>query len=100
MPGDWAGAFISVETRDYPDTLSIYTEASIGYNAQTTFRNILSSERSSTDWLGFDNGFRNYDHEGYVQFNNEFVPYLSIIDVMMFNDPSAIKAMLNSYELL
>lgn len=36
----------------------------------------------------------------YKQFNNEFIPYLSIIDVMMFNSPEEIKEMLNQYELL
>lgn len=36
----------------------------------------------------------------YKQFNNEFVPNLSIIDVMMFNSPEDIKIALNNYELI
>lgn len=36
----------------------------------------------------------------YPQFKNEFVPYLSIIDVMMFNSPEKINEMLDNYELL
>jgi hypothetical protein len=36
----------------------------------------------------------------YKQFNNEFVPWLSIIDVMMFNSPEEINKMLNLYELI
>jgi ribosomal protein S18 acetylase RimI-like enzyme len=36
----------------------------------------------------------------YKQFNNEFVPSLSIIDVMMFNSKDDIKRMLNMYELI
>ncbi len=36
----------------------------------------------------------------YKQFNNEFVPLLSIIDVMMFNSPTEIKKMLNQYETI
>lgn len=36
----------------------------------------------------------------YKQFNNEFVPNLSIIDVMMFDSPERIKEMLDDYELL
>ena len=36
----------------------------------------------------------------YQQFKNEFVPGLSIIDVMMFNSPKEIQAMLEDYELL
>lgn len=35
----------------------------------------------------------------YKQFNNEFIPNLSIIDVMMFNHPEKIKEMLDEYEL-
>ena len=36
----------------------------------------------------------------YKQFNNEFVPNLSFIDVLMFNSPEEIKRMLNDYELI
>lgn len=35
----------------------------------------------------------------YKQFNNDFVPWLSIIDVMMFNSKAVIKQMLNFTEL-
>lgn len=36
----------------------------------------------------------------YSQFNNEFVPWLSIIDVMMFNSVGEIKKLLEEYELV
>lgn len=36
----------------------------------------------------------------YPQFKNEFVPWLSIIDVLMFNSKDEVKAMLNMYELV
>ena len=36
----------------------------------------------------------------YKQFNNEFVSWLSIIDVMMFNSKEQIKEYLNSYTLI
>ncbi len=36
----------------------------------------------------------------YKQFKNDFVPYLSIIDILMFNSKDEIKNMLNSYELM
>lgn len=35
----------------------------------------------------------------YRQFNDEFIPYLSIIDVMMFNSKEEIKNMLEKYKL-
>lgn len=58
LPGDWSGAYISVETKDYPDKLSVNVETQFGYNAQTTGKDFLTSERSSTDWLGYDSGLR------------------------------------------
>jgi len=36
----------------------------------------------------------------YKQFNNEFIPWLSIIDVIMFNSKEQIKNYLNSYNLV
>jgi hypothetical protein len=61
LPGDWAGAYISVETKDFPDKLTVNVESSFGYNAQTTFKDFITSDRSGTDWLGFDGGLRNRD---------------------------------------
>ncbi|MFZ4786281.1 MAG: TonB-dependent receptor plug domain-containing protein, partial [Flavobacteriales bacterium] len=58
LPGDWSGAYISVETKDYPDKLTLNVESQIGYNPQYTFQDFVTSERSSTDWLGYDNGLR------------------------------------------
>lgn len=36
----------------------------------------------------------------YCQFENDFLPWLSIIDVMMFNSPSQIQIILEQYNLL
>lgn len=36
----------------------------------------------------------------YKQFNNEFIPNLSFIDVLMFNSPEEIKKLLSMYELV
>jgi hypothetical protein len=36
----------------------------------------------------------------YPQFNGEFVPNLSILDVMMFNSPTEIRAMLGEFDLV
>ena len=58
LTGDWAGAYISVETKDYPDKFSIGVETQIGYNSTNTFKDFITSDRSRTDWLGFDTGLR------------------------------------------
>jgi len=36
----------------------------------------------------------------YRQFKEEFIPYLSIIDILMFNSKEEVKRMLEKYELL
>jgi hypothetical protein len=36
----------------------------------------------------------------YPQFKNAFVPWLSIIDILMFNDLDAVNTLLNEYELI
>ena len=59
LPGDFSGAYISVETKDYPNKLEVNVESQVGYNTQSTFKDFLSTQRSSTDWMGFDNGLRN-----------------------------------------
>ncbi|MEI7594731.1 MAG: carboxypeptidase-like regulatory domain-containing protein [Bacteroidota bacterium] len=79
LPGDWAGAYISVETKDYPDSLSIGLESSFGYNPQTSFKDVLTSERSSTDWLGYDNSKRNIDHSSYSEFYSNPTMYQEFV---------------------
>jgi len=44
--------------------------------------------------------FINSNNIVYQQYDNDFVPNLSIIDVMMFNDVESIKIMLDEYKLI
>lgn len=67
LPGDWAGAYISVETKDYPDKLTVNLESQFGLNAQTTFQDFITSDRSATDWLGFDNGLRTKEDNNFIE---------------------------------
>ncbi len=67
LPGDWAGAYISVETKDYPDKLTVNLESQFGINAQTTFQDFITSERSETDWLGFDTGLRTRVNDNFIE---------------------------------
>lgn len=96
LPGDWAGAYLSVETKDYPENLSVNVESTFGYNAQSTFKDVLSSQRSSTDWLGYDNNFRDHNHNDFSAANinpgqyQEFValglgPYFNSLGVTQQN---------------
>ncbi len=78
LPGDWAGAYISVETKDYPDQLTVNVESQVGYNNQTTFKDVVSSQRSTTDWLGYDNNFRDRNHNDFVNFNTNPSQYAQL----------------------
>lgn len=44
--------------------------------------------------------FQKSNNITYTQFGNEFIPWLSIIDVMMFNDKGKIRELLNNYMLM
>ncbi len=65
--GDWSAAYISIETKDNPDRLSIAIETKVGFNPQSTFKDVITNETSPTDFLGFDNGFRDIDHGKYTR---------------------------------
>jgi len=36
----------------------------------------------------------------YPQAGNDFVPWLSVADVLLYNDPAAVRAMLTEYDLV
>ncbi len=74
LPSDWSGAYLSIETKDYPNKFTLQVKSSFGYNNQSTFEDIVSSKKSPTDWLGFDNGFRDIEHHG----ENDFPSYHNI----------------------
>lgn len=58
LPGDFAGGVINILTKEIPEqnfnTISIGTS----YNTAATFKTFKSGYRSSTDFLGFDDGAR------------------------------------------
>lgn len=62
LPADWAGSFLSIETKDYPEKLMVSISTTVGYNSQSTFKNGVAANRSSSDWMGFDNGYRDIEH--------------------------------------
>ena len=58
---------------------------------------LYSKERFHS--LGIDLKFLKSDNIQYKQFNNTFVPWLSMIDVLMFNSKEEISILLNQYTL-
>ncbi len=88
LPGDWAGAYISIETKDYPEQLSLNVESSFGFNSQSTFKNIVSTQHSKTDLLGFDTGLRDRDHNDFNSpnlFPNQYQQFVAIGLAPYFN---------------
>lgn len=49
---------------------------------------------------GLELSFLKTEFTPYKQFKNEFIPGLSMIDILMFNSPSEIRTMLNAYSLI
>lgn len=76
LPGSWSGAYISVETKDFPDKLLVNIENSISYNQQASFKDVLDNGKSKTDWLGFDSNFRDRDQSNFHSAN----PFPSTFD--------------------
>lgn len=58
LPGDWSGAFVSLNTSDYPERLRVNVSTTLGYAPRSSFQDIVTAARSSTDWLGHDDGLR------------------------------------------
>jgi len=83
LSAEWAGSYISIETKDYPEKLSVNVNTSFGYNSNTTFKEVPSSEKSTTDWLGYDNGFRDMSHfasrEDFPSYYEDPTPYQEFI---------------------
>lgn len=58
FPGDFAGGVIKLYTRDAVDENFFDVTIAGGFRQNTTFSPYFSTQGSSTDFLGFDNGFR------------------------------------------
>ena len=56
-PGDFAGGVIELTTSENTSEYTKYS-VSAGYRTNTTFENQTHSQKSDTDFLGFDNGLR------------------------------------------
>lgn len=58
LPSDFSGAVIKVFTVEDVEKNFLKLNLGLGYRQNTTFANFYQSQGSSTDFLGFDNGFR------------------------------------------
>jgi hypothetical protein len=58
LPADFTGGFIKVATKSVPEENSLQVNYGVNINTMTHFRDFKYAKGSSTDLLGFDNGFR------------------------------------------
>ena len=59
LSGDFTGGVVNISTKDFPEEKTMAFSVGLGYNPNMHFNsNFLSSNRSSTDFLGFDDGTR------------------------------------------
>ena len=98
--------------------LIISSEVTIEHNLKGKYRVMALCKKLSGDiYINPAGGMELYDKEEfrengiellfhkmrpviYPQFSNTFIPSLSILDVMMFNDKSAIKNLLTEFDLI
>lgn len=57
-PADFTGGFVLIQTKDIPTENSLSVGVNAGFNPQTHLRDFSHAQGGSTDFLGFDNGFR------------------------------------------
>jgi len=55
LSGEFAGGLVQIQTKDIPTINQLNIGISIGFNTQSAFKDFVSNNRGSTDWLGFDN---------------------------------------------
>ena len=60
LPGEFAGGVVQINTKSVPDKDFQSISVGSGYNTVTTFKEGKTYKGSSTDWLGFDNGTRDF----------------------------------------
>ncbi|MFN3969366.1 MAG: TonB-dependent receptor domain-containing protein [Flavobacterium sp.] len=60
LPGEFAGGVVQINTKSVPDKDFQSITIGSGYNTITTFKEQKTYKGSGTDWLGFDNGVRDF----------------------------------------
>jgi len=60
LPGEFAGGVVQINTKSVSDKDFQSISVGSGYNTVTTFKEGKTYKGSPTDWLGFDNGTRDF----------------------------------------
>ena len=54
LTGEFAGGLVQINTKDIPTKNSFTLGIGLGFNTQSAFKQFISNERGSADYLGFD----------------------------------------------
>ncbi|GAB4278947.1 MAG: TonB-dependent receptor [Marinilabiliales bacterium] len=72
LPGDFAGGYVNIATKDFPERFTLQFSSSFGYNSQSSFnKDFITYTGGKLDFLGMDDGSRNWP----IKHVNE-IPYL------------------------
>lgn len=58
LPADFSGGFVKITTTNLPEKNSFFVSYGTGIGQGTTFNSFNQYQKSGSDWMGFDNGFR------------------------------------------
>ncbi len=59
-PADFSGGLVQISTIEFPSKFTLYLSTSAAYDVTTTGSSLLSYSGGSKDFLGYDDGTRNY----------------------------------------
>lgn len=116
LPADFTGGIVNIETKDFPEEEILDVSLSIDFNPSMHFNNeYITYQGSNTDWLGFDNGERDFpsgydpsdipnpvdpsEAEDVGPFLQEFSPTMGIESATSFMDYSFSFTSGNQYQL-
>lgn len=89
LPGDFAGGMVKIYTTSIPDKNTYTFGISTHYRSGSTGSDFFYNEKSSTDWLGYDDGSRSLPSA----VTNEYV------DPSLANNASISKAFKNTFKI-
>jgi outer membrane receptor protein involved in Fe transport len=63
LPGDYSGGLVQVNTLDFPAERVVKISVSSSYDDQTSGETMFASQGGDTDWLGIDDGIREFPED-------------------------------------
>ncbi len=58
QPGDFSGALVNIQTRDFPAAKTVSYSSSVGFNSSAFSEKVLAAPTSGAEWLAFAKGER------------------------------------------